>query len=106
MTPENLNGRELAVKIENVTVRYRVPRERFRTFKEFAIRRLQGRVEFVDLLALDSVNLEVRRGEVQIRRRVQLGPRCRRSFARAAATGGRHEPGRVGGTHRNRQVPH
>lgn len=52
------------VELQNVTVRYRVPRERYRTFKEFAIRRVQGRVQFEDLLALDGVSLEVYKGEV------------------------------------------
>lgn len=56
--------REPVVVLEDVTVRYRVPRERIRTFKEFAIRRLQGRLQFQDLLALDHVSLEVRKGEV------------------------------------------
>jgi lipopolysaccharide transport system ATP-binding protein len=56
--------REPVVVLEDVTVRYRVPRERIRTFKEFAIRRLQGRLQFQDLLALDHVSLEVRQGEV------------------------------------------
>jgi len=54
----------VVIQLQNVTVRYRVPRERFRTFKEFAIRRVQGRVQFEDLLALDNVSLVVRRGEV------------------------------------------
>jgi len=56
--------KEAVVVLEDVTVRYRVPREPIRTFKEFAIRRLQGRVQFQDLLALDRVSLEVYRGEV------------------------------------------
>lgn len=52
------------VELADVTVRYRVPRERYRTFKEFAIRRVQGRVQFEDLLALDGVSLQVHKGEV------------------------------------------
>lgn len=55
---------EVVVTLQDVTVRYRVPRERFRTFKEFAIRRMQGKVQYVDLLALDNLSMEVRRGEV------------------------------------------
>lgn len=55
---------EAVVVLQDVTVRYRVPRERIRTFKEFAIRRLQGRVQYQDLLALDRVSLEVHKGEV------------------------------------------
>ncbi len=52
------------VELQDVTVRYRVPRERYRTFKEFAIRRVQGRVQFEDLLALDGVSFQVHKGEV------------------------------------------
>jgi ABC-2 type transport system ATP-binding protein/lipopolysaccharide transport system ATP-binding protein len=52
------------VELQDVTVRYRVPRERYRTFKEFAIRRVQGRVQFEDLLALNDVSLRVYKGEV------------------------------------------
>ncbi len=55
---------EDVVALTGVTVRYRVPREHYRTFKEFAIRRVQGRIQFEDLLALDSVSLQVRKGEV------------------------------------------
>lgn len=55
---------ELAVLFENATVRYRIPRERYRTFKEFAIKKVQGKVQFDDLLALDRINLQVKKGEV------------------------------------------
>lgn len=55
---------EQAVILENATVRYRIPKERFHTFKEFAIRKVQGKVQFVDLLALDKINLQINRGEV------------------------------------------
>jgi ABC-2 type transport system ATP-binding protein len=53
-----------AVILEDVTVRYRIPRERFRTFKEFAIKKVQGKVHFDELLALDKVNLKINKGEV------------------------------------------
>lgn len=52
------------VELHNVTVCYRVPRENIRTLKEFAIRKVQGRVQFEDLLALDQVSLQVYKGEV------------------------------------------
>jgi ABC-2 type transport system ATP-binding protein/lipopolysaccharide transport system ATP-binding protein len=55
---------EPVIIMEEVSVRYRIPRERYQTFKEFAIRRLQGRVQFEELLALDKVSLEVHSGEV------------------------------------------
>lgn len=52
------------VELSEVTVRYRVPREHIRTLKEFAIRRVQGRIQYEDLLALDNVSLAVYKGEV------------------------------------------
>lgn len=62
-TDDTLMSKPVIVMNE-VSVRYRIPRERYQTFKEFAIRRLQGRVQFEELLALDKVSLEVYSGEV------------------------------------------
>jgi len=50
--------------LERVGVRFRIPRERVATLKEFAIRRLRGRLGFTDLWALDDVTLSVGEGEV------------------------------------------
>ncbi|MBN1267395.1 MAG: ABC transporter ATP-binding protein [Anaerolineales bacterium] len=52
-----------AVELQDVSVRYRVPHERYFSFKEFAIRWLQRRVEYVDFWALRDVCLEVQPGE-------------------------------------------
>lgn len=52
------------IQLENVAVEYRAPRERIRSFKEYAIRLLQGRVEHAEFRALDDVSLEIRQGEV------------------------------------------
>jgi ABC-type polysaccharide/polyol phosphate transport system ATPase subunit/SAM-dependent methyltransferase len=54
---------EVIVRLEGVSVEYRVPRERIRSFKEYAIRLLQGRVRHDEFKALREVDLEVRRGE-------------------------------------------
>ena len=55
---------ELAVRLTEVSVRYRVPIEPIGTLKEHIIRRLQGRdVSFREFLALRDVNLRVSRGE-------------------------------------------
>jgi len=53
-----------AVQVENVSVRYAMPGERFSTFKEYAIRRLQGRVSRQALWAVRNVSFAVGRGEV------------------------------------------
>ncbi len=52
------------VRLEGVSVRYRVPKEGIGTFKEFAIRWLQRRISFATFWALHNVSLAVRRGEV------------------------------------------
>jgi homopolymeric O-antigen transport system ATP-binding protein len=52
------------VRVENVSVKYRVPHERIRTFKEYAIRALQRRVTYDEFFALRNVTLEVMAGEV------------------------------------------
>lgn len=55
---------ETVIAVENVTVSYRVPKEQVRTFKEYAIRRIQGRVQHNEFLALNNVSLCVNKGEV------------------------------------------
>lgn len=58
------DGKETAVSLQDVSVRYRAPAERMGSFKEYAIRRLQRRVKFVDFFALRHISLEVARGEI------------------------------------------
>jgi ABC-type polysaccharide/polyol phosphate transport system ATPase subunit len=55
---------EAAICLEKVSVRYRAPQERVASFKEYAIRRLQGKVKFADFYALAGISLEVRQGEI------------------------------------------
>ncbi len=51
------------IALRDVSVRYRVPRERIGTFKEFAIRWVRRRVEYEEIDALSHLNIRVRRGE-------------------------------------------
>src|SRR5215475_1277270 len=51
------------IDLRDVSVSYRVPQERVRTFKEHLIRLLRGRVVIEELHALSHVSLQVRRGE-------------------------------------------
>ncbi|MBM4147691.1 MAG: ABC transporter ATP-binding protein [Lentisphaerae bacterium] len=69
--PDNRNTTETetlspdtAIRIDRVTVRYRLPHERIHTFKEYVIRMLRGQLRMIDHLALRDVSMEVRRGEV------------------------------------------
>jgi lipopolysaccharide transport system ATP-binding protein len=52
------------IRLEGVSVRYRVPQERIPSLKEYAIRRLKRTLSFRDFWALDGINLEIRSGEV------------------------------------------
>ena len=52
------------VEVSGLSVRYRVPRERVASFKEFAIRWFKRRVAYQDLWALRSVELTVGPGEI------------------------------------------
>src|SRR4051812_47309519 len=54
---------EAAIHFQGVGVRYRLPQERIRSFKEYAIRRLQGKVNYRDFWALQGVSFTVRRGD-------------------------------------------
>lgn len=49
--------------LENVSVRYRLPKERIRTIKEFAIQSIWRRVEYEEFWGLVDVSLEVLPGE-------------------------------------------
>jgi len=55
---------EPLIRLDNVSVLYRVPRERIHSFKEYAIRWLRRQVAYNEFWALKDVSLEVRRGEV------------------------------------------
>jgi ABC-type polysaccharide/polyol phosphate transport system ATPase subunit len=55
----------VAVSVENVSVRYRVPHEPLGTFKEYVITRLRrGRLASREFWALRDVNLEIPKGGV------------------------------------------
>ncbi|MEP6769189.1 MAG: ABC transporter ATP-binding protein [Acidobacteriota bacterium] len=54
---------DAAVRLESARVAYLVPRERIRSLKEYAIKRLKRRVFFDEFEALHGVSFEVARGE-------------------------------------------
>ncbi|HEY1252910.1 MAG TPA: ABC transporter ATP-binding protein [Thermoanaerobaculia bacterium] len=51
------------IRLENVTMRYRVPRERIHSLKEYTIRSLQRRIVYDDFVALRNLDLTVSAGE-------------------------------------------
>ena len=54
---------EPAVELTGVSLSYRIPKEAVQTFKEYAIRKLQGRIEHGELLALRDATLCIAAGE-------------------------------------------
>ena len=55
---------ETIIKIENVGLRYYVPRERIGSFKEYIIRRVQGQLVYEEFWALKNVSFTINKGEV------------------------------------------
>lgn len=53
----------LALELSDVTVRFRLPCDRVRTVKEFAINWLRGRVRYEELEALAHLSFRIDRGE-------------------------------------------
>jgi ABC-type polysaccharide/polyol phosphate transport system ATPase subunit len=64
ITPEAVFKPETVIKLENVSVRYRVPRERVSGIKEYTIQWLKRRLRYEEFWALNDVSLDVARGEV------------------------------------------
>jgi len=52
------------IRLENVSVEYRIPSERIGTLKEYVIRWVQGKVKQKNFLALKNVFIEINEGEV------------------------------------------
>ena len=60
-TPSRADG--FAIRLESVALSYRVPRERIRSIKEYAIRRIKRIVVFDEIEALRDFDLSVQPGE-------------------------------------------
>ena len=54
---------DAAIALSGVSVSYRIPKEAVQTFKEYAIRKLQGRIEHGELVALRDATLTITPGE-------------------------------------------
>jgi len=67
MTTANMRTPSLGdevIRLEKVSVQYRVPEERIGSFKEYAIRALQRRIRINTFWALHDIDLSVRKGEI------------------------------------------
>lgn len=54
----------LAIYLDHISIRYRIPSDSIKTFKEYAIRLVQGRISHKSFWALKHINLEVSQGEI------------------------------------------
>lgn len=63
LTPQSAADQAVVI-FDDVSVEYRVPHERVRTFKEYAIRRLKGRIQYQKFLALKEASFQVQQGEI------------------------------------------
>ncbi|MBI5099764.1 MAG: ABC transporter ATP-binding protein [Nitrospirae bacterium] len=55
---------DLTIKITDVSLKYRLARERPKTLQEYIVQRLKGkRLNYEDFWALRDINLEIRKGE-------------------------------------------
>ena len=57
-------NKESVIRLESVGVRYRIASERVATFKEYLIRRFQGKIALGDFWALREVDLSIFKGEM------------------------------------------
>jgi ABC-2 type transport system ATP-binding protein len=64
MTENSKQSNNTVIQLENASVCYRIPQERIGTFKEYAIRWVQGKVRHHTFWALQDVNVTVQRGEM------------------------------------------
>jgi len=62
--PASKSSAAVVLRLENISVRYRIPHERIATLREHAIRWLKRSVRYDDYLALQSVSLQAYRGEM------------------------------------------
>ncbi len=62
--PGSISNETVVLRLEDVSVRYRIPHERFATLREHAIRWLKRRIRYDDYLALQKVSMQAHRGEM------------------------------------------
>jgi ABC-type polysaccharide/polyol phosphate transport system ATPase subunit len=61
---DSMQKDSMAIRLENISVRYRIPHERYATLREHAIRWLKRRIRYDDYLALRDISVQVHQGEM------------------------------------------
>lgn len=54
----------LAVKLENVSMKFRQSKEKINSIKEYMIKRFKNEIKYEEFIALNDISLEIKRGEV------------------------------------------
>ncbi|SCY96674.1 ABC-2 type transport system ATP-binding protein/lipopolysaccharide transport system ATP-binding protein [Paenibacillus polysaccharolyticus] len=54
---------ELAIKMKNVTMTYKLTEEKIDSFKEFFVKFLQRKIKYKEFYAVKTLNLEIKKGE-------------------------------------------
>lgn len=55
---------EIAIKFENVSMKFRKTSEKINSFKEYFIKKVKGKIKYDEFVALNDINLEIEKGEV------------------------------------------
>lgn len=55
---------DVAIRFENVSMKFRKTSEKITSFKEYIIKKIKGKVQYDEFVALDNINLEIGKGEV------------------------------------------
>jgi len=54
---------DIVIKLENVSLKFKLQKERSPSLKEFAIRLLSKKVSYINFYAIKNINLEIKKGE-------------------------------------------
>jgi len=56
--------KDFAIKIEDVSMKFRKPGQKIDSFKEFIVKKIRKQIKYNEFAALSNINLEIHKGEV------------------------------------------
>lgn len=56
--------KDLAIKIENVSMNFIKSTQKVDSFKEFMVKKIKGQIKYEEFVALNNINLKIEKGEV------------------------------------------